>query len=227
MLLGKMPLVIYPLRQCGNGIPRALHLCGFVGLPRDQQPDKGAALLESDTMVMRGHMRFVMCMCLAALGRTAATTEMRMMMLCLLPVLTAVKQVALPQSTPPMAELQLRRLQTNTFTDTASLRTAVLARDALHASYGPNLVEGSAAYGPTSGWDVSAITSMYQLFKDLTAFNADISGWDTSGVTDMSQMFLVFIAHPLPLVSSRVLLHPALCRTSQALPSPTRISLSE
>ena len=154
-------------------------------------------------MAMRGHMRFVVCMCFAALGGTAATTEMRMMMLCLMPVSSAVRQVALPQSTPPMAELQLRRLQTRPpFTNSDSLKSAVIAFNA-------NAASAEATYGPISRWDVSAITSMSQLFKDLRAFNEDLSGWDTSGVTDMSEMFRVCTAHALPPLSSWVL--PALC----------------
>eukprot|EP00964_Phaeocystis_antarctica_P023800 scaffold13314_cov63-Phaeocystis_antarctica.AAC.2 len=68
------------------------------------------------------------------------------------------------------------------FTDTASLKTAVQA-------YNDDPTAAIATYGPISGWDVSAVTSMSQLFKDLDVFNADISGWDTSGVTDMSEMF--------------------------------------
>jgi len=186
-----------PCAQCGNEpISSTLH-CGFVGLPEINTPTNGGRA-ESNTMAMRGHMRFVVCMCFAALGGTAATTEMRMMMLCLMPVSSAVRQVELPQSTPPMAELKLRRLQTNAFTDSPygnSLRSAVreFVRD-------PNAA--IATHGPISNWDVSAVTSMSQLFKDLDAFNADISGWKTSGVKDMSNMFEVFTAHALPPLSS-------------------------
>ena len=140
-------------------------------------------------MAMRGHMRFVVCMCFAALGGTAATTEMRMMMLCLMPVSRAV---VLPESTP---ELQLRRLQTRPLFTNTLLKSAVLA-------FNDNPSSAEATYGPISGWDVSAVTRMYELFKDLRAFNADISGWETSGVTDMSYMFKVRSAHALPPLSS-------------------------
>ena len=150
-------------------------------------------------MAMRGHMRFVVCMCFAALGGTAATTEMRMMMLCLMPVSSAVRQVELPQSTPPMAELKLRRLQSPTaIADTAMLRTAL-------REFSANEVSGGTwrrTYGPISRWDVSGVKSMDELFKDLRAFNEDLSGWDTSGVTDMSYMFKVRSAHALPPLSS-------------------------
>ena len=40
-----------------------------------------------------------------------------------------------------------------------------------------------------SNWDTSQVTDMKSMFKDASAFNADIGGWDTSQVTDMSSMF--------------------------------------
>ena len=76
----------------------------------------------------------------------------------------------------------------SSFTDKASLRTAVVA-------YNTNPTSAIETYGPISDWGVSAITGMNQLFKDLGSFNADVSGWDTSGVTDMSSMFEVCTAH--------------------------------
>jgi len=96
----------------------------------------------------------------------------------------------------------------STFTTKASLQTAVQAFNA-------NQTAATAAYGPITDWDVSAITDMSWLFHDNTAgysygpgydggddepvilegFNADISGWDTSTVTDMSFMFYVRSAH--------------------------------
>ena len=33
--------------------------------------------------------------------------------------------------------------------------------------------------------DVSAMTDMFELFKDMQNFNGDISGWDVSNVTTM------------------------------------------
>ena len=71
-----------------------------------------------------------------------------------------------------------------TFLELTSLKSAVVAFDA-------NVSAATATYGPISGWGVSAITSMHELFKDLSAFNADISGWETSGVTNMHEMFRV------------------------------------
>ncbi|CAJ1943810.1 unnamed protein product [Cylindrotheca closterium] len=45
-------------------------------------------------------------------------------------------------------------------------------------------------YGPVGDWCFGAgVTSMYQLFKDRSAFNEDISNWDVSSVTNMSYMF--------------------------------------
>ena len=71
-----------------------------------------------------------------------------------------------------------------TFLELTSLKSAVVAFDA-------NVSAATATYGPISGWGVSAITSMHELFKDLSAFNADISGWETSGITNMHEMFRV------------------------------------
>ena len=79
----------------------------------------------------------------------------------------------------------------SSFTDKASLRTAVVA-------YNTNPTSAITTYGPIFDWGVSAITSMNQLFKDLVSFNADVSAWDTSGVTDMSSMFEVCTVHALP-----------------------------
>jgi len=50
-----------------------------------------------------------------------------------------------------------------------------------------------------AGWDVSAVTDMYELFYDLQDFNADISSWDTSSVTDMGYMFEYATAFNQPL----------------------------
>jgi len=69
-----------------------------------------------------------------------------------------------------------------TFTDYASLKTAVQAFDATPTA-------AIAKYGPIAKWDVSAITSMGYLFHMLRNFNADISSWDTSSVTSMYGMF--------------------------------------
>ncbi len=47
----------------------------------------------------------------------------------------------------------------------------------------------SAFNGDISGWDVSGVTDMSEMFRDADAFNGDISGWDVSGVNSMSGMF--------------------------------------
>ncbi len=43
--------------------------------------------------------------------------------------------------------------------------------------------------GDISGWDVSKVTTMENMFNYASAFNGDISGWDTSAVTSMNYMF--------------------------------------
>ena len=72
----------------------------------------------------------------------------------------------------------------NAFTSTAELRTALVEYDA-------NATTATTMYDAIADWDVSAITSMNGLLKELTNINADISDWNTSGVTDMSNMFRV------------------------------------
>ena len=78
----------------------------------------------------------------------------------------------------------------STFTTKASLQTAVQA-------FNDNPAAATATYGLIADWDVSAITDMNNLFRDLTNFNADISGWDTSKVTNMVLMFYVRSARAL------------------------------
>ena len=89
----------------------------------------------------------------------------------------------------------LSRVSATTFTTTASLRTAAEA-------YNTNAASATETYGSIANWDVAAITSMAQLFKDLANFNADISAWNTAGVTDMSGMFDVRSAPAQPPIPS-------------------------
>jgi surface protein len=42
-----------------------------------------------------------------------------------------------------------------------------------------------ATYGEIEEWDTSGVTSMNNLFRSKTSFNADLSKWDTSQVTTM------------------------------------------
>ena len=93
-----------------------------------------------------------------------------------LPVLLAVNT--------PMPPTNGRRLQTNGFTNKGDLRTAAQEYDA-------NVTSANVTYGPIADWDVSGITDMSELFKDLGGFNENISSWNTSGVTNMWRMFEV------------------------------------
>merc|ERR1711957_883628 len=40
-----------------------------------------------------------------------------------------------------------------------------------------------------SSWDVSSVTSMNEMFRNVTTFNSDVSDWDVSSVKDMEFMF--------------------------------------
>ena len=80
---------------------------------------------------------------------------------------------------------------TGAFATKADLVTAVQAWDADSAAAG-------LTYGPISSWNVSLVTNMNELFKNLASFNADVSSWNTAGVTDMGSMFYVRIARALP-----------------------------
>ena len=77
-----------------------------------------------------------------------------------------------------------RRLVNNVFADKYSLRTAT-------QEYNANVTNATATYGPIAGWDVSAITDMSDLFRDLGGFDGNITNWDTSSVTNMHGMFQV------------------------------------
>jgi len=51
------------------------------------------------------------------------------------------------------------------------------------------LKENSSDKEALKCYDTSQVTYMYDLFKDILDFNADLSSWDVSSVIDMSAMF--------------------------------------
>ena len=92
-----------------------------------------------------------------------------------LPVLLAANTPGLPTNH--------RRLQ-ETITTKAKLMTAI-------GEYDANVAAAELKHGAIADWNVSGITDMKEIFRDLTTFNADISGWVTNQVTSMWRMFQV------------------------------------
>jgi len=92
-----------------------------------------------------------------------------------LPVLLAANTPVLPTN---------HRRLLGVFTTNAELKTAA-------TEYNTNAAAAETTHGPIGSWDVSGITDMNEIFRDLTTFNADISGWDTNQVTSMGRMFQV------------------------------------
>ena len=50
---------------------------------------------------------------------------------------------------------------------------------------------GEKNHGEPNTWDVTLVTDMSELFRDMPLFNAPIDQWDTSQVTNMSWMFMM------------------------------------
>ena len=72
-----------------------------------------------------------------------------------------------------------------TFASLAALKAAVdelLALDPTGAAPHP-------VHGPISGWNVSQVRSMFQLFQDATEFNQPLDRWDVRKVESMAGMF--------------------------------------
>ena len=63
-----------------------------------------------------------------------------------------------------------------------SLRTAV-------NEWINNPINAEAKYGHISTWDVSQVTQMNGLFKNVTTFNENLDSWDVSNVTNMYMLF--------------------------------------
>ena len=89
-----------------------------------------------------------------------------------------------PPPTPPTPPAS----PPGTFTSKASLKAAVLA-------FTENADAAIATYGPFADWDVSGVSDMSELFRNLQNFDADLSSWNTSSVTNMYNMFHVRSAH--------------------------------
>ena len=76
----------------------------------------------------------------------------------------------------------LNLIDTSKITDMSHLFNSNTHSSDSHADY-------SAFNGDISGWDVSGVKDMSQMFDGARAFNGNISGWDVSGVEGMREMF--------------------------------------
>ena len=56
--------------------------------------------------------------------------------------------------------------------------------------HSPSLWNAEVFNEDSSGWNVSRVTDMSQMFRGARAFNQDLSKWDVSRVTNMDEMFL-------------------------------------
>ena len=70
----------------------------------------------------------------------------------------------------------------------AAFSTLEGLKDAV-AAWSADPVSATATYGQINTWDVSAMTSLTNLFKGYESFNDDISNWDVSSVENMNSIF--------------------------------------
>ena len=52
-----------------------------------------------------------------------------------------------------------------------------------------NSTTATTVYGDIGGWNVAAVTSMYNLFFTKKSFDQNIGGWNTASVSNMDLMF--------------------------------------
>jgi surface protein len=52
------------------------------------------------------------------------------------------------------------------------------------------MFQGTSSFNQSlNSWDVSQVTSMFQMFRDATSFNQPLDNWDVSQVANMERMF--------------------------------------
>lgn len=59
----------------------------------------------------------------------------------------------------------------------------------MNGFFGSGVIFGPAAIDAINNWDVSNVTSMESMFKEIDASSLDLSEWDVSNVTNMNRMF--------------------------------------
>merc|ERR1712238_485397 len=73
--------------------------------------------------------------------------------------------------------------------DNSSNEAIVKCFDTSEVTNMDQFLMGSNINADLSSWDVSSVTSMWEMFKTASVFNGDISRWDVSVVTTMQAMF--------------------------------------
>ena len=81
---------------------------------------------------------------------------------------------------------------------------------------------GVKNHGEPKTWDVTLVTDMSNLFKDMKKFNAPIDQWNTSEVTNMDSMFqfAILFNQPITMDTSKVTKMDSMFEGADAMTHP-------
>ena len=88
---------------------------------------------------------------------------------------------------------------------------------------------GKKSYGEPNTWDVTLVTDMSFLFKDMKNFNAPIDQWNTSQVTKMDRMFnnASSFNQPITMDTSQVTDMTAMFFNAESFNQPITMDMSK
>ena len=87
---------------------------------------------------------------------------------------------------------------------------------------------GEKNHGEPNTWDVTLVTDMSELFKDMPLFNAPIDQWDTSKVTTMRHVYgAIAFNQPLTFDTSQVTDMQACFWSARAFNQPLTFDTSQ